>query len=465
MNGKKLYIRSFGCQMNKLDSGLVTRAFTFAGCELVDDEGDADIIIFNTCSVREKAEQKVLSRIGYAGHLKKDRPDIVVAVIGCMAQRLGDKLLENPAVDIVCGPGRIPTLPQQVRQVMQQHGHLVSVEDDIRKIPEAQAQQMLDEFEYINDSDEGQIRGQAFIRVMRGCNNFCSYCIVPFVRGPEVSRPPAQIIEQARKLAGTGVRQLTLLGQTVNSYFYDDGGRKWRLSDILEAVSQISGIERIRFITSYPHLDYDEPLFHAMADIDEVCPYLHMPAQSGSDRVLKAMNRKYTVGQYLETLDKARDIVSGITIASDFIVGFPGESEDDFEKTVNLVQKARYKNIFAFKYSPRPGTKTETRMADDVPEEIKKIRVNKLLKIQEDISRQDNAALVGTRMKVLVEGPSKKAHLNNADHQKYPQLISRSAGDHIVVFNGPEILSGKFARVEIKKASALTLFGEYSEGS
>jgi tRNA-2-methylthio-N6-dimethylallyladenosine synthase len=459
MNGKKLYIRSFGCQMNKLDSGLVTKAFTTAGCKLVDDESDADIIIFNTCSVREKAEQKVLSRIGYTGHLKKDRPDVVVAVIGCMAQRLGDKLLENPAVDIVCGPGRIPTLADQVRQVMQQHINLVSVEDDIRKIPEAQAQKTLDEFEYINDSDEGQIPGQAFVRVMRGCNNFCSYCIVPFVRGPEVSRPPAQIIEQAKKLADTGIKQLTLLGQTVNSYFYDDGGRKWRLSDILEAVAQINGIEWIRFITSYPHLDYDEPLFHAMADIDKVCPYLHMPAQSGSDRILKAMNRKYTVGQYLETLDKARDIVPGITIASDFIVGFPGESGEDFEKTVNLVKRARYKNIFAFKYSPRPGTKTESRMADDVPEDVKKIRVNKLLKIQEDISRRDNERFVDTRMKVLVEGLSKKGHLNNADGQKYPQLISRSAGDYIVVFNGSESLTGKFTEVEIKKTSALTLFG------
>ena len=195
MNGKKLYIRSFGCQMNKLDAGLVTNAFTEAGCVLVDDEAEADIIIYNTCSVRANAERRVISRIGHTGYLKKTNPGLVVAIIGCMAQRLGEELLKNKAVDIVCGPGQIPTLADQVREIMARHGTAIAVESDIRAIPQDEARRMLDKFEYINDSDDQHIPGQAFMRVMRGCNNFCSYCIVPYVRGPEISRPPEQLIE------------------------------------------------------------------------------------------------------------------------------------------------------------------------------------------------------------------------------------------------------------------------------
>ena len=205
-------------------------------------------------------------------------------------------------------------------------------------------------------------------------------------------------------------------------------------------------------------MDYDEPLFRAMADIDKVCPYLHMPAQSGSDRILKAMNRHYTVGQYLDALDKARDIVSDIAIASDFIVGFPGETDQDFEQTVELVKKARYKNLFAFKYSPRPGTKTDNKMQDDIPDEVKKARNIELLKIQEKISRIDNEKFLHRQMRVLVEGRSKKAHLNQAQNEGNPQLIGRTAGDYIVVFNGPESLKGNFACVEIEKTAPLTLF-------
>lgn len=464
MNGKKLYIRSFGCQMNKLDSGLVRNAFVKVGCVLVDDESQADIIVYNTCSVRENAERRVLSRIAHAGYLKKAKPGLVVAVIGCMAQRLGEKLLEHRGVDIVCGPGQIPTLAEQVREVMDRRSTAIATESDIRAMPQDEAREMLDRFEYINDSDAEQIPGQAFMRVMRGCNNFCSYCIVPYVRGPEVSRPPAQLIEQAKKLAGSGVKQITLLGQTVNSYFYDDGGKEWRLAEILEAVAGIEGIEWIRFITSYPNMNYDEPLFRAMADIEKVCPYLHMPAQSGSDRILKAMNRHYTVGQYLDTLEKARDMVPEIAIASDFIVGFPGEGEDDFEQTVELVKRARYKNLFAFKYSPRPGTTTDKRMRDDVPDEVKKARNIELLKVQEGISREDNKRFLGRRVKVLVEGLSKKAHLNRAENDGNPQLIGRTAGDYIVVFNGPESLRGSFAYVEIEKTAPLTLFGRLAGG-
>ncbi|MFI4912293.1 MAG: tRNA (N6-isopentenyl adenosine(37)-C2)-methylthiotransferase MiaB [Sedimentisphaeraceae bacterium JB056] len=456
----KLFIKSFGCQMNKLDTGLVSSAFQEAGYELTDNEDDADLVFMNTCSVRENAEKRVLSRLGYFKHLKKTKPDLIVGVIGCMAQRLGDELLKNEAVDIVCGPSQIPNLRQIVDDFKEKHQKIATVSADIRSKPEETEQKTLDNFEFAYDSDQENIKGQAFVRVMRGCNNFCSYCIVPYVRGPEVSRPPQQILQQIRKLTETGVRQVTLLGQTVNSYSYTENGKTYMLGDLLEMIAEIDQIKWIRFITSYPNLKYDEPLFKAMGQIEKVSPYLHMPAQSGSNNILKAMNRKYTAEQYLDMLALARDYVPDIAIASDFIVGFPGETDQDYQQTVELVQKAFYKNIFVFKYSPRPGTKTDRKLEDSVPEEVKKERNNHLLGIQEPISGRFNEQFMGKTVEVMVEGLSKKPHLNNADGLNNPQLIGRTSQDGIVVFNGPESLSGSFAKVKINKTAPLTLFGE-----
>ena len=449
--------------MNKLDSGLVSSAFQKAGYALTEHEADADVILFNTCSVRDNAERRVLSRIGHVGHLKKTKPEIILGVIGCMAQRIGEELMQNPAVDIVCGPGQIPHILELVQKALNDKKKLIEVSEDIRKEPDQFQQDELDDFEFSYDSDQEQVPGQAFIRVMRGCNNFCSYCIVPYVRGPEVSRNPQQILEQAKMLAGEGVKQITLLGQTVNSYKFSEGNKEYRLGDILEMISQIEGIEWIRFITSYPDLGYDEPLFKAMAGIDKVCQYLHMPAQSGSDRILKAMNRHYTADQYLEILDKARDMMPDIAIAGDFIVGFPGETDEDFEQTVDLIKKAQYKNIFAFKYSPRPGTRTEKKFEDNISDEIKKYRNVELLKVQEVISEEYNKRFIKEKVRVLVEGPSKKPHLNKAQNKDYPQLIGRTATDYITVFNGPESLTGNFADVVIEKTKSLTLFGKLAE--
>ncbi|MHC4221559.1 MAG: tRNA (N6-isopentenyl adenosine(37)-C2)-methylthiotransferase MiaB, partial [Planctomycetota bacterium] len=352
----KVFIESFGCQMNKLDTALVTSALKQQGFALCETAEQADVVLINTCSVRQKAERKVLSHLGNLKHIKKSKPGLVVGVIGCMAQRMGEELLEHEAVDIVCGPAQIPQIPELVKQAITEKTNTLAVTENICHKPCENEVQVLEDFESVFDSDDKAIPGQAYVRAMRGCNNFCSYCIVPYVRGPEISRPGNAVIEQIKRLADEGVKQITLLGQAVNFYEYKAGQKTYCLADLLAMASEVEGIEWIRFVTSYPSEKYFDQILHAMADLPKVCNYLHMPAQSGSDRILKAMNRRYTAGQYLSLLDKARDIVSDIAIASDFIVGFPGETEDDFQATVALVKKAQFKNCFVFKYSPRPDT-------------------------------------------------------------------------------------------------------------
>ncbi|MCE5187462.1 MAG: tRNA (N6-isopentenyl adenosine(37)-C2)-methylthiotransferase MiaB [Planctomycetaceae bacterium] len=458
MNCRKIHIKSFGCQMNKLDSALVSSALAQQGYELTDKATDADVIIINTCSVREHAEDRVFSNLGHIKHLKKDRPQLLVAVIGCMAQRLGEELLSHDSVDIVAGPTQIDEIPALITRALAEHQKQLSVTDEIRRQPPDERESELDDFEVAYDSDKHHLKSQAFIRVMRGCNNFCSYCIVPYVRGPEVSRPPAVIFEQARRLAEQGIRQITLLGQTVNSYRYK-GARIYTLADLLEQISEIEGLHWIRFITSHPG-KFEESILNAMATLPKVCPYLHIPAQSGSNKILKAMNRGYTAEQYIELMDKARAIVPDLAIAGDFIVGFPGETDEDFQATEHMIRRVRYKNCFIFKYSPRPGTRAEQKLADDVPAEVKQQRNVRLLEVVNQIAEANNRVFEGRTLEVLVEGPSKKAHLNKAEHLNEPQLIGRTAHDYIVVFNGPESLTGQFVNVRIVKTSALTLFGE-----
>ncbi len=445
--------------MNKLDTALVTTALEEAGFGLSESVKEADVVLINTCSVREHAEQLVLSHLGHLKHIKKSRPDLVVGVIGCMAQRLGDELLEHEAVNIVCGPAEIPQISELLAKAVRERQKSLAVTEKIRRKGSQQQSRALEEFESAYGIKDERIPAQAFVRVMRGCNNFCSYCVVPYVRGPEVSRSSEAVIEQIRKLADHGVKQVTLLGQTVNSYKYKIGEKTWSLADLLEAASDIEGIEWLRFVTSYPSEEHFDEIMQVMAGSPKVCEYLHIPAQSGSDRILRAMNRNYSSRRYLELLDRAREIVPGISIAGDFIVGFPGESEEDFQATVNLVEKARYKNAFIFKYSPRPGTKSDKRLQDNVPGEVKQRRNVELLAVQEKISDELSREFLGEEVKVLVEGLSKKPHLNMADAGDNPQLVGRSSGDWIVVFNGPESLTGKFIRVKIESVSPLTLFG------
>jgi len=444
--------------MNKLDTALVTSALEEAGFDFTDSVKEADVVLINTCSVREHAEQRVLSHLGHLKHIKESRPDLVVGVIGCMAQRLGDKLLEHEAVNLVCGPAEIPQIKQLITDASKEKKKSLAVTEKIRRKNSEQQSRALEEFESAYGIEDESIPAQAYVRVMRGCNNFCSYCVVPYVRGPEVSRPPEAIIEQIKKLADHGVKQITLLGQTVNSYKYKQGKKTWSLADLLHAASDIDRIEWLRFVTSYPFEEFFDDIMQVMADSPKVCEYLHMPAQSGSDKILHAMNRNYTAAWYLEMLDRARVIVPGITIAGDFIVGFPGEAEEDFQATVDLAKKARYKNAFIFKYSPRPGTTADKKLQDTVDTEVKQRRNIELLAEQEKISDELSRDFLGKKVKVLVEGLSKKSHVN-IDKNEHPQLIGRTSGDWIVVFNGPESLAGNFTEVKIESVSPLTLFG------
>ncbi|NLW82948.1 MAG: tRNA (N6-isopentenyl adenosine(37)-C2)-methylthiotransferase MiaB [Phycisphaerae bacterium] len=449
--------------MNKLDSSLVTAALAERGFVLTDKATEADAVLINTCSVREHAEDRVLSHLGHLRHLKKTQPQLVVAVIGCMAQRMGETLLAHEAVDVVAGPGQLHEVPELIDKAMADHQKRMHVLDNIRQPAASEAirdiSERLDAFELAYDSDANHIKSQAFIRAMRGCNNFCSYCIVPYVRGPEVSRAPQAIVEQAKKLAGEGIRQITLLGQTINAYRYTAGDRTYTLADLLEQVSAIDAVRWVRFITSHPG-QFDPSILQVMADLPKVCPYLHIPAQSGSDRILRAMNRGYTAEGYIELIEKARATVPELALAGDFIVGFPGETDEDYEATAALIRRVRYKNCFVFKYSPRPGTHAEKKLADDVPAEVKQERNAKLLEIISEIADQDNQTFLGRTLEVLVEGPSKKPHLNKAENEDNPQLVGRTKHDYIVVFNGPESLTGQFVKVRVTKTAALTLFAE-----
>jgi len=423
MNGKSIHIKSFGCQMNRLDTALVTSALKEAGFTLTESVKEADIVLINTCSVRQHAEQRVLSHLGHLKHIKKSRPDMVVGVIGCMAQRLGDKLLEHEAVNIVCGPTQIPQIAKLITEALERNEKRLAVTEKILQKTSENQNQTLEEFESAYGIEDKKKPSQAYVRAMR-------------------------------------IKQVTLLGQTVNSYKHKKGRKTWCLADLLDAASNIEGIEWLRFVTSYPSEEFFDEILQVMADSPKVCNYLHIPAQSGSDKILRAMNRHYSAAWYLELLAKARAAVPGIAIAGDFIVGFPGETEEDFEATVELLKKARYRNSFIFKYSPRPGTTADKRLEDTVPAEVKQKRIAELLAVQEKISDELSRDFLDKEVKVLVEGLSKKSHLNIIDSGDRPQLVGRTATDYIVVFNGPVSLAGQFAKVKIIKTSPLTLFGE-----
>src|SRR5919201_1465073 len=364
---KKLYIETVGCQMNVLDSELVVGTLRRQGYELTHEATDADVIFFNTCSVRQHAEDKVYSALGRLRQHMRRHPGKVLGVLGCMAQKDRELIRRRaPHVDIICGTGQLARLP-------------------------------------------------------------------------ELSRHPGHVAAEVRQLAGEGCKEVTLLGQTVNSYKYDLGdGRRVRLSDLLARIHDTAGIERIKFITNFPK-DMTDDLLDAVRELPKVGPYLHVPAQSGCNEVLKRMKRLYTVEFYRDMLARCRERVPGVAISSDFIVGFCGETEESFERSCDLVRTAGFKNSFIFKYSPRPGTKADELYPDDVPEEVKKRRNNDLLAVQNAVSLADHRARVGRTVEVLVEGPSKTA-LKHDDGSPLRQLTGRTMTDHIVVFEGNERL-------------------------
>ncbi len=460
---KKLYIETVGCQMNLLDSELVVARLRQDGYELTTEVEDADTILFNTCSVRQHAEDKIYSALGRIKGLKARRPEVSIGVLGCMAQKDQKQVLRRaPHVDIVVGPGQLERVPEMLEAARFEGKPQLAVSlarnDGSRDAVTAS----FAEYDPLRDPEMRPSPFQAFVRIMMGCDKFCTYCIVPSVRGPEQSRPPGVIVEESRRLVDAGVVEITLLGQTVNSYSYrEPDGRVTRLSDLLERLHEIDGLRRIRFITNFPN-DMTDDLLQAVRDLPRVSRYLHVPAQSGCDEMLKRMKRMYSVALYDDMMARIRETVPDAAVSSDFIVGFCGESEASFERSVRLVERSRFKNSFIFKYSPRTGTKADLLYVDDVPEEVKKRRNNELLAVQNEICREVNLKFVGRTVEVLVEGPSKTSSRRSetsAGDDGLQQLAGRTWCDRIVVFEGRLRHIGRFVPIEIDEVSTVTLYG------
>ncbi|MEX0717678.1 MAG: tRNA (N6-isopentenyl adenosine(37)-C2)-methylthiotransferase MiaB [Planctomycetaceae bacterium] len=491
-HNRKLFIETVGCQMNVLDSELVVAALRQAGYELTGHIGEADTVLFNTCSVREHAEQKIYSRLGRLKHSRRDRPKQVIGVLGCMAQKDQELIFQRaPHVDIVIGTGQLAEVPRLIDEAREKRGHALAVSLDRKAGARETVEASFESYDPLRDPTMRPSPWQAYVRIMIGCDKFCSYCVVPATRGPEQSRPPSEIAREVEVLAGQGVREVTLLGQTVNSYKHSENGRLHRLSDLLERIHDTPGILRIKFITNYPR-DMGNELLEAVRDLPKVCRYLHVPLQSGCDDVLKKMKRGYTVAQYREMMGRVRAIVPGCSVSSDFIVGHPGETEESFERSMDAIREFRFKNSYIFKYSPRPGTKGFELFPDDVPEDVKRRRNVELLALQTEISEEGNVELIGERVEVLVEGPSKKELRVTSDekksdelrvtsyektddapdsslvtrHSSLPvhsslsvQLVGRTMCDRIVVFDGNPRLAGTLATVEIHDGTPTTLLG------
>jgi tRNA-2-methylthio-N6-dimethylallyladenosine synthase len=456
---KKLYIETVGCQMNVLDSELVVGTLRRQGYELTYEAADADVIFFNTCSVRQHAEDKIYSALGRLRSHKRRHPDKVLGVLGCMAQKDQELILRRaPHVDIVCGTGQLAQLPELIEAVQRTRRPQLALSLDRKEGSRVEVEHSFESYDPLRDPSMRPSPFQAYVRIMIGCDKFCTYCIVPSVRGPEQSRPPEHVAAEVRQLAAEGCKEVTLLGQTVNSYEYKyTDGRRERLSDLLLRIHDTPGLERVKFVTNFPR-DVSDDLLDAVRDLPKVCEYLHVPAQSGCNDVLQRMKRRYTVEYYRDMLERCRERVPGVAVSSDFIVGFCGETEASFQRTCDLVNEAGFKNSFIFKYSPRPGTKADELFADDVSEEVKKRRNNDLLAIQNRVSLADHRSRIGQTVEVLVEGPSKTA----LKHETGPgprQLTGRTMTDHIVVFEGNERLIGQTVSVHIEEATAFTLFG------
>ena len=495
----KLFLETFGCQMNVLDSELVLNQLRAMGYEQTAARDEADVVIFNTCSVREHAEQKVWSRLGELRQTKAQKPHLVIGMIGCMAERQGDAIFRRyPHLDILCGPGELDKLPAMLqtatlsnavaaespvsdqqfqtsdrRSKFNKHQSAL-MSPNIRSSPSLAAAddnlELLDLSRSVSPADGST---QAYVRITRGCNKFCSYCVVPYTRGPEVHRPPENIVQEVRKLADAGVLEVTLLGQTVNHYAYRRAdGRTTTFAELLHQVHEAVGhLPRLRFVTSFPR-DFTDEALQVMRDCPRICHYLHIPAQHGSDRLLKMMNRGYTVAQYRDLIDRARSYMPDICIASDFIVGFPTETDEEFQQTVDLIRDCRFKNSFIFKYSPRPGTHAMQRYADDVPEEVKRNRNNELLAVQGEVCAANNAAMVGQTVEVMVQGegtphtPPATAGSVELGWEKQRgtlptrQMLGRTRGDQIVAFDGEASMKGRLLSVRITGARQMTLFGQ-----
>ena len=436
---KKLFIETYGCQMNVADSEVVASIMQMAGYTLCDNIEDADAIFVNTCSIRDNAEQKVLSRLAYFQSLRKHHKHLVVGVLGCMAERVREQLIAENGVDLVAGPDSYLDLPNLVGAA--EHGEkAVNVELSTTET-----------YREVIPSRIGLNRISGFTSIMRGCNNFCSYCIVPYTRGRERSREPESILGELADLKAKGFKEVTLLGQNVNSYRYERAdGTVVDFPALLALVAQAAGEMRVRFTTSHPKDMSDETL-HVIAAWPNLCHHIHLPVQSGSNRILKLMNRKYTREWYLDRIAAIRRILPDCGITTDMFSGFHSETEEDFEETLSLMREVGFDSSFLFKYSERPGTYASKHLPDDVPEEVKIARLQRMIDLQNELSLESNRRDIGHEFEVLVEGFSKRSR---------EQLFGRTSQNKVVVFDKGNHRIGQLVRVRVTDASSATLLGE-----
>ncbi|MFM9010229.1 MAG: tRNA (N6-isopentenyl adenosine(37)-C2)-methylthiotransferase MiaB [Planctomycetota bacterium] len=463
---KRLWIETVGCQMNVLDSELVVAALRRQGWEMAPAAAEADAVFYNTCSVRQHAEDKIYSALGRIRSVKAQRPDVVVGVLGCMAQKDQELIRKRaPWVDLVVGPGQLHQVPTLVDEVLAGGGPRIEVSLDRNAGSRDAIAGSFESYEPDRDAAMRPTPFQAFIRTQTGCDKFCAFCVVPHVRGPEQARAPHTIVAEARKLVAEGCREVTLIGQTVNSYRWRDGERTTRLADLLALLDAVDGLDRIKFVTNYPK-DMTDDLIAAVRDLRKVCQYLHVPAQHGSDAVLARMKRGYTIGEYLEMLGRIRGAIPHAAVTSDFSVGYCGETDAEFRTSLDLVRTAGFKNSFIFKYSPRPGTKAFDRLPDDVPEDVKKERNRLLLDAQEEVSLAGNRRFIGTRQQVLVEGLSARDEKRAVEVRPddVAQLTGRTICDRIVVFDAPARLVGRLVDIDILAVGAWSLSGVVADG-
>lgn len=437
MGKKYLYIETFGCQMNVHDSRQMAVLMKSEGYELARDAQQADLILMNACSIREKAQQKALSELGRLTKLKQKKPQLLIGFGGCLAQHMGGKVYKRfPDVDFVFGTHNIHRLPQMVNQVVR----------DGKKITETGFSPQITSINIYAPPANGSV--SSFVSIMQGCDNYCAYCVVPYLRGPEISRTPEDITGEIKKLAAQGVKEVTLLGQNVNSYG-KNLAESCDFPTLIKKINEIDGIERIRFTTSHPK-DLSEALIDCFASVSKLCEHIHLPVQSGSSRVLKLMNRKYTAEEYLQKVDDLRRVCPSISITSDIIVGFPGETQRDYQETIDMMEKIRFDSVFSFMYSAREGT-AACSLPQAVPLEEKRLRLEELQQLQEKHTQEKNTALEGSVQEVLVEGRSKNSKQD---------AMGRTRSWKIVNFNGLPEMTGNLVRVEITRGFLHSLRGK-----
>jgi tRNA-2-methylthio-N6-dimethylallyladenosine synthase len=433
---RSFFITTMGCQMNEYDSDFLAQSLIQSGLLPVDDPERADLILINTCTVREKPEQKAFSLFGRMARIKKRKPDLILGVVGCLAQQMGQGMIKKfPQLDFVMGPRELGRIQKILEQIYSGRTKIVATG------LEAPPQQPI--------PCRGYFKGRvtSFVSIMEGCNNFCSYCIVPYVRGREISRPPEEILIEAGNLIAEGVKEITLLGQNVNSYRWDEGENGDFVS-LLKKLNKLDGLLRLRFTTSHPK-DLSDGLIECFADLDKLCPHIHLPFQAGSNPVLKRMKRGYTREEYMERIEKLRNVKPDIAITSDVMVGFPGESKDDFEMTLDLVKRVQFDGLFSFKYSDRKGTLAD-KMGNKVGETEKSFRLSTLQGLQKQITLKKNKNLEGKLMDVLIEGHSKREG----------QLKGRTKSNKIVNLICDKDKIGNLVNVMIKHGFLNSLRGE-----